>query len=179
MAASGQAAASAQVARVQSLLEPVIAEAGYVLEDITLTPAGRRRVLRVVVDVPPEVTAGLELDAVATIAHVVSGALDASSVMGATPYVLEVTSPGVDRPLTLPRHWARNRGRLVHADLSDGTTVRGRVRASDDDGVVLDVDGQEQALPWDRLRRGRVEVEFSRPDTAGDTGGHINDDIED
>ena len=91
------------------LLDPVVTTQGLDLEDVVVTPAGRRRLLRVVVDRD----GGLSLDAVAAVSTAVSAALDDSDAMGGAPYVLEVTSPGIDRPLTEPRHWRRNLTRLV------------------------------------------------------------------
>ena len=85
------------------LLEPVVAEAGFDLEDVLVTPAGKRRQVRVIVDGD----GGVSLDDVAVVSQRVSAALDDSAAMGSGPYVLEVTSPGVDRPLTQPRHWRR------------------------------------------------------------------------
>lgn len=141
------------------LLAPVVADRGLDLEDVQVTPAGKRRMLRVVVDQD----GGIDLDEVATLSTAVSAALDESDAMGGTPYVLEVTSPGVDRPLTEPRHWRRVRSRLVEATLADGGTVTGRVQDVGDDGVVLHVAGKDRALRWDELARGRVQVEFNRP----------------
>lgn len=141
------------------LLAPVVADLGLDLEDVQVTPAGKRRMLRVVVDQD----GGVDLDEVATLSTAVSAALDESDAMGGTPYVLEVTSPGVDRPLTEPRHWRRARSRLVEATLADSGTVTGRVQEAGDDGVVLLVAGKDRALRWDELARGRVQVEFNRP----------------
>jgi ribosome maturation factor RimP len=79
--------------------------------------------------------------------------------------VLEVSSPGVDRPLTAPRHWRRSTGRLVRAVLRDGADVTGRVLSADDaeDGAVrLDVDGQQRVLPYPEVSKGLVQVEFAR-----------------
>jgi len=144
--------------RVKTLLAPVVAEAGFDLEDIELTPAGSRRVLRVVVDRD----GGIDLDAVAVVARVVDAALESDDVLGGSPYVLEVTSPGVDRPLTEPRHWRRAATRLVEVQLKAGGSVRGRVLSADDDTVELDVDGQSQTFAIDALGQGRVQVEFGR-----------------
>lgn len=157
--------------RVRALLDPVVDGAGLVLEDVTITPAGRRRVLRVVVDLPEEAEGSVDLDAVADVSRAVSQALDDSDVLGGAPYVLEVTSPGVDRPLTERRHWSRARGRLVAADVVVGgerSPVTGRVLSVDDDGVRLLTDSGERTLPWQDLRRGRVQVEFNRPDAGSD-----------
>lgn len=141
------------------LLSPVVAEQGLDLEDVVVTPAGRRRLLRVVVDRD----GGVELDLVATVSTAVSGTLDGSDVMGGAPYVLEVTSPGVDRPLTEPRHWRRAATRLVAVTRTDGSSMQGRVSAADDGGVTLDVEGTLTRLPWAEVSGGRVQVEFNRP----------------
>jgi ribosome maturation factor RimP len=134
-------------------LTPVVTAAGFDLEDVTVTAAGRRHVVRVVVDRD----GGLDLDAVAEVSRVVSAALDDSNTTGETPYTLEVTSPGVDRPLTQPRHWRRARGRLVKAG-----AVTGRVVDADDDRVRLDVgEGETRELTYAELGAGTVQVEFS------------------
>lgn len=155
--------------RVRAVVQPVVAGAGLVLEDVTVTPAGRRRVLRVVVDLPEDAAGGLDLDTVAEVSRGVSEALEATDVLGGNPYVLEVTSPGVDRPLSERRHWARARGRLVVAEVATaGSTayVTGRVQSVGEDGVELETPGGTRRLAWRDLRRGRVQVEFSR--AAGD-----------
>jgi ribosome maturation factor RimP len=155
-------AASSPVDGVTALAGPAAASAGLVLESVTITPAGRRRVLRVVVDLPDDATGGVPMEAVAAASQALSTALDGSDVMGGAPYVLEVSSPGVDRPLTLRRHWSRARGRLVRAVLADGRTLTGRLEAVDDDGVAV---GRARA-GWAELATGRVEVEFARPDPS-------------
>lgn len=144
--------------RVREVLEPVVDGCGYDLEDVTVTSAGRRSVVRVIVDRD----GGVDLDAVADVSRTLSDALDAADVMGAAPYVLEVSSPGVDRPLTLPRHWRRATGRLVRAAVRAGGDATGRIRSADDDGVVLDVDGTERSFRFDELGPGHVQVEFVR-----------------
>ncbi|MDQ1585928.1 MAG: ribosome maturation factor RimP, partial [Actinomycetota bacterium] len=106
-----------------------------------------------------------------SVSTAVSAALDASDVMGGAPYVLEVTSPGVDRPLTEPRHWRRARSRLVEARLADETAVTGRLVEADDEGVLLDVDGSRRRIPWPELSTGRVQVEFNRPAPADEDQG--------
>jgi ribosome maturation factor RimP len=138
---------------VRALLAPVVEDTGYDLEDVTVTPAGRRSVVRVVVDRDE----GVDLDAVASVSRTVSDALDAATGLGDSPYVLEVTSPGVDRPLTEPRHWRRNAGRLVRAG-----ELTGRIVSADDDGVTLDVDGTQSVVGYADLGDGHVQVEFRR-----------------
>lgn len=151
--------ASSPVDGVRSLAESAAARAGLVLESITVSPAGRRRVLRVVVDLPDDRLGGVPMDAVTLASQELSAALDASAVMGTAPYVLEVSSPGADRALTEPRHWRRSRGRLVQARLADGTSLTGRLIAVSEAGVLID----QAEVGWDRVVRGRVEIEFSRP----------------
>lgn len=146
--------------RVREVVEPVVTAAGYDLEDVTVTAAGRRSVVRVIVDRD----AGVDLDAVADVARIVSDALDADDPTGDSPYTLEVSSPGVDRALTEPRHWRRATGRLVKASVRDGADVTGRVTATDDTGVSFDVDGAQRTVPYDALGPGKVQVEFSRRD---------------
>ena len=88
----------------------------------------------------------MTLDDVARRAKKVSEVLDASDVMGEQPYTLEVTSRGVDRPLTLPRHWRRNTDRLVKVTTTDGETLTGRIVGSGEDAATLDVDGTRRDL---------------------------------
>ncbi|GLU46445.1 ribosome maturation factor RimP [Nocardiopsis ansamitocini] len=152
--------AQARHDRLAQLLEPVLAEVGLDLETLEVTPVGKRRLIRVVVDSDN----GVDLDVVGEVSQTISSTLDATDVMGQAPYVLEVTSPGVDRPLTEPRHWRRARGRLVHASLAAGGEVRGRVTLADESGVTLDVDGQSQEYAFSDLGRGKVQVEFRHED---------------
>lgn len=143
--------------RVRDALLPVVTASGYDLEDVSVTAAGRRSVVRVIIDRD----GGVDLDAVADISRVVSGALDDSDVMGSAPYVLEVSSPGVDRPLTEPQHWRRATGRLVRVTVTDIGSLTGRVIDADDDMVILDVDGDSRTIAYSDLGRGHIEVEFS------------------
>lgn len=156
--------ADARRDRLIELLTPVVADAGLDLEDLEVVPAGRRRLLRVVVDRD----GGVSLDDVAEVSQGVSAALDSSEEMGSGAYVLEVTSPGVDRPLTLPRHWRRAAGRLVTVPTGDGERLTGRVVGAADDSVVLDVDGAERRLEFAAIGEGRVQVEFRRADDESD-----------
>jgi len=159
--------------RLTGWIESVVGAAGYDLEDLVVTPAGRRSVVRVVVDRD----AGVTLDDIAEVSRAVSEVLDRNDDgMGRTPYVLEVTSPGVDRPLTEPRHWRRNIGRLVTVAVGpagSAETVTGRVTAVDGAGVTLAVEAKgkpgakkrpptPRQVPWAELGSGRVQVEFGR-----------------
>jgi ribosome maturation factor RimP len=180
--------------RLAGLVAPVVEAAGYDLEELVVTPAGRRSIVRVVVDRD----AGVTLDDVAEVSRAVSTALDEhDGEFGSAPYVLEVTSPGVDRPLTEPRHWRRNTGRLVTVAVGPaGSTeqVTARVLEVGGDGVILAVEAKgkpgakkrpptRRQVPWQELGAGRVQVEFGRPgpgepedaapepDPADDDGG--------
>ncbi len=144
------------------LVDPLAAQ-GLDVESVEVTPAGKRRVLRVAVDTD----GGVTLDEVAAATREVSRVLDDSDVMGEQPYTLEVTSRGVDRPLTLPRHWRRNQDRLVKATLDDGSTVEGRILAAGDDAVTLDVDGTQRDIELDRVQKALVQVEFNRKQKDG------------
>ena len=153
---------AAPKAALAELLRPVVERFGADLEEVSISRAGSRSVVRVVVDRD----GGLDLDAVADISRVVSETLDADDVTGETPYTLEVSSPGVDRPLTEPRHWRRAVGRLVRASVRDEKDVTGRVRRADDAGVTFDVEGAERTVRYDALGAGKVQVEFNRPGAA-------------
>ena len=154
------------------LVEPLIAAEGYDLEDVAVSRAGRRNLVRVVVDAD----GGVDLDAVATVSRVVSDALDAD-LDSASPlaaalagsYTLEVTSPGVDRPLTEPRHWRRAAGRLVTTEV-EGRHVTGRVVAADRRRRRTGRrPGAGSRFPGASLGRGKVQIEFNRgnPDPDG------------
>jgi ribosome maturation factor RimP len=144
-------------------LTPVVREAveaiGYDLEALDVNQAGRRRLVKVVVDGDE----GIGLDEVARASRAVSAALDAHEHLIAGPYTLEVTSPGADRPLTRPRHWRRNRLRLVKVKQPERVEWFGRVGDADDTGVVLLVKGELRRVEYDSIERAVVEVEFKQP----------------
>lgn len=148
----------ATVARIENELTRPLSDLGFDIEAIEITPAGKRRVLRIAVDKD----GGVTMDDVADATRAVSAVLDDSDVMGAMAYTLEVTSRGVDRPLTAPRHWRRNADRLVKANLSDGGEVTGRIGESDDTGVVLRVDGADRRLEYAEIAKAVVQIEFNR-----------------
>jgi ribosome maturation factor RimP len=153
-----------QSERLRGLLEPLVGARGLDLEEIEVTPAGKRRVLRVVVDSDE----GVQLDACAELSRAMSETLDASDAMGGAPYVLEVTSPGTDRPLTEQRHFRRAVGRLIKAQLREGGELVARITAVDEEGLDLEVPGVKgrrptsRRLAFDEIAKARVEVEFNR-----------------
>ena len=142
------------------ITEP-LAAAGLDVEAIEVTPAGKRRLLRVAVDKD----GGVTLDDIAEATKEVSRLLDDSDVMGEQSYTLEVTSPGTDRPLTLPRHWRRNEGRLVKVTQTDGSSVTGRIMGSDDAHATLDVDGALQDVAYKDVAKAKVQIEFNRKES--------------
>jgi len=144
--------------RLAGLIQPVVSAAGMDVESVRVSMVGKRRLLRVVVDSD----SGVSLDDAAEISREVSALLDASNAMGEVPYTLEVSSPGVDRPLTEPRHWRRAARRLVKVKVSGEGSIVGRVLAADDDGVTLDVDGSKRELGYGALGPGAIQVEFGR-----------------
>jgi len=154
--------ASAEEARIADTIRPVVTASGMDLESVRVSAAGRRRLLRVVVDSDR----GVSLDDAAAVSRELSSMLDRLEVMGDFPYTLEVSSPGVDRPLTEPRHWRRATGRLVtvtltHRDLH-GETLTGRVVQADAEGVILDTEGVHSRFSYDVLGPGAIQVEFGR-----------------
>lgn len=151
---------AADKAKIESLLSEPLQALGLDIEAVELTPAGKRRVLRIAVDKD----GGVTLDDVAEATRAVNEVLDSSDVMGEMPYTLEVTSRGVERPLTLPRHWRRNAGRLVRATLVEGGVVTARIGASDEGGVTLD----DRVVPYVDIAKALVQVEFNRNQTAED-----------
>ncbi len=159
------------VNELRARLTPVIATAGYDLEDIVVAPAGKRRLVRITVDKD----GGVTLDECAEVSRDVSAALDAADdVLGHQPYTLEVSSPGVSRPLTEPRHWRRSVGRLVKVVLSDGSSVTGRVVSSSEISVGLDIDGSPREVALADVAKAVVQVELNRrPDEAADEGGGV------
>jgi len=167
------AGGSVDEGRIADVIRPVVAAAGMDLESVRVTAAGRRRLLRVVVDSDR----GVSLDDASAVSRELSAALDTVAVMGDFPYTLEVSSPGVDRPLTDHRHWRRAVGRLVQVTVTDSGGARpvsGRITAADTDGVTLDVEGARRRFPYTVLGPGAIQVEFGHPPSElGATGdGH-------
>jgi ribosome maturation factor RimP len=148
-------------ARVRELVGPVVAAEGLDLEEISVSRMGRRYLVRVTVDAD----GGIGHDELSDASRAVSAALDAAEEHSGdlTPgsYTLELSSPGVDRPLTQARHWHRNVGRLVTVRVG-GRQVTGRVSETHEGGVSLDIDGARLDATFDELGPGRVQVEFAR-----------------
>jgi len=150
--------------RLAEVLTEPLAATGLDVEAIELTPAGKRRLLRVAVDKDGGVTLDDIAEATKEVSRVLDGP-DGSEVMGEQPYTLEVTSPGTDRPLTQPRHWRRNRGRLVKVTLAGGRTLTGRITESDDTRAVLDVDGSRDEIGYADVTKAKIQIEFNRKES--------------
>ncbi|GGT39700.1 ribosome maturation factor RimP [Streptomyces kurssanovii] len=155
-----------QSERLRGLLEPLVSAAELDLEEIEVSRAGRRRMLRIIVDSDE----GVELDACAELSRAISEKLDETDAMGEGEYVLEVSSPGADRPLTERRHFVRATGRLVKLQLKEGGDLVARLLTVDDEGLDLEVPGVKGRKPtarrvaFDDIVKARVELEFNRKD---------------
>jgi ribosome maturation factor RimP len=149
---------------IASLLTPVLDQYGLELETVEVVPAGKRKLLRVVVDGDGPEGRGPLLDDIAEASQAISRVLDDSAAAGNGAYTLEVSSRGISRPLEQPRHWRRNRGRLVAVTLVGGEQVRGRVASADEDSVALAVDGAERRVRFGEISRALVQVEFNSGD---------------
>ena len=129
---------------------------GLDLEDVEIKSAGKHSIVQVSIDKD----GGINLDEVAQISNQISEALDAKEVLGEKPYTLEVGSPGIDRALTLPRHWRRNNGRLVKINFGSNSEI-GRIIESDEEKVSLEVKGKTRSINFDMIDKAFIQVEFN------------------
>ena len=150
--------------QISELVTPAVSDQGFYLEDVHVATPGSHRIVTCIVDGD----ASLNLDQVTTISRVISELLDEASFMGEMPFTLEVTSPGVDRPLTQPRHFAKNIDRLLKIVKLDGGEVTGRILSNTDHDVTLTVtvkkETLEQTVSLSEIKRAVVEIEFNRKD---------------
>jgi ribosome maturation factor RimP len=152
--------------QIAGVLTPILAQFGLELEAVEIIPAGKRRLLRAVVDGDGPYGTGPLLDDIAEASKAASAALDRSDVVGPAAYTFEVTSRGVSRPLELPRHWRRNSGRLVAVRLSGGDTITGRIVSNTEEVVRLDVAGEAREVRFADVDRALVQVELNPPRAA-------------
>ena len=141
-------------AELLETLTPLVERADALIEDLSVTAAGKRRLVTVLVD---HESRPLTLDEVTALSRLISERLDSLTLLGDAPFTLEVSSPGVDRPLTKERHWRKNIGRLVKVVLGDGTVVSGRIKSFDGDPVI-----DEKRVPLAEIKRATIEIEFKR-----------------
>lgn len=145
------------VSELTVLLEPVVGEFSFDLDDIEITRSGGQKILDVTIDGD----SGVNLDEVAAVSRAISEFLDNSDVMGDEPYVLEVGTRGVTKPLTKAVHWARNVGRLVDV-AGDAINAIGRIVEFDDPNVTLDIKGKLRTLSINEISRANIEIEFKK-----------------
>ena len=146
---------------IHEAIAPVVEATGFFLEEVHIVSPGNRRVVTCIIDGENN----LNLDEVTVVSREIAAVLDVAPFMGDTPFTLEVTSPGVDRPLTQMRHWAKNKTRLVRIVMLNGDAITGRILAVDETGVSLLVgekDPKEVVVPFADIKRALVEIEFNR-----------------
>jgi ribosome maturation factor RimP len=146
---------------VEEAISPLVTSAGYFLEEVSITSAGKKRNITCVVDGLTD----LSMDQVTTVSKGIGEILDAAPFLGETPFTLEVTSPGIERPLSFPRHWQKNLGRLARAVMVNGEVIQGRIDTVHDESVCLVVgqkDLKKIELPFVEIKRATIEIEFNR-----------------
>lgn len=167
-----------RAAAIRDEIVLALADSDVVVEEVTIQPAGRRRLVRVTVarDVSALLTAEadpaslvhpLSLDEVATASRAVESVLDAGDLLGAAPYTLEVSSPGAEQPLRTPAQFRRNVGRLLALSYTGGGTTEARLSAVTPDGVHLADTPGDGVVPFSAVSQAKVQIEFTRP-TAGE-----------
>jgi len=139
---------------ISAVITPALSALGFYLEDVTITSAGRRSMLTVIVDGDTH----LSLDQVTSATKAIGEIVESLQSLGDTPFTLEVTSPGLDRPLTKPRHWRKNIDRLVKVVLLDGKVVKGRIKAASEVSATVD----ESEINFADIKRASLEVEFKQ-----------------
>lgn len=140
--------------QVAAAITPAIESLGFYLEDINITSAGKRSMLTVIVDGDSH----LSLDQVTIATKAISEIVENLPTLGNNPFTLEVTSPGLDRPLTKPRHWRKNQDRLIKIVLNDGKEIKGRIKDSTENSVTVD----EQIINFADIKRATLEIEFKK-----------------
>ena len=148
-------------------ITPAIETAGAFLEEVTLTPAGKRKIMTVIIDGE----SNLSLDQVTAVTKAISEIVEELRALGDLPFTLEVTSPGVDRPLTKPRHWRKNRGRLIAISLNDGSALKGRIGESSE----IDVEIDSVKVLFSEIKKAIVEIEFKSRSHEDDTLDNAGD----
>jgi ribosome maturation factor RimP len=149
--------------QLAGVLTPILAQFDLELDAVEVIPAGKRQLLRVVVDGDGATGTGPLLDDLAEASKAVSAALDSSDAVGNAAYTLEVTTRGVGRPLERPAHWRRNQGRLVSVTTTDGNSVVGRIVSADEQTVRLEVSGSMRELTLPEVTKALVQIELNRP----------------
>lgn len=148
--------------KITELVQPAVEKAGFFLEDVHVVSPGKHRIVTCIVDGQTP----LNLDQVTSVSRDISELLDAADFMDDTAFTLEVTSPGVDRPLTLARHWHKNINRLVKVVKHDGSVINGRITSVEESHALLSEDikgkSKEHTVVFADIKRATVEIEFNR-----------------
>jgi len=147
-----------QATQIEEFLTPIVERAGASLEEVKVSAQGKHRLLTLLIDHEER---HLTLDEVTEVSKAISQAIDESSEFGNSAFTLEVSSPGIDRPLTKLRHFRKNIGRLAIITTATGEKYQGRIQSADPVPVI---DGR--AFPLDEIKRAMIEIEFRRPDDS-------------
>lgn len=139
---------------ISAVITPALKSLGFYLEDITITTAGKRSMLTVIVDADNH----LLLDQVTAATKAIGELVEGIQSLGDSPFTLEVTSPGIDRPLTKPRHWRKNIDRLIKVILLDGKEVKGRIKDASELSATVD----QQVILFTDIKRAILEIEFKQ-----------------
>jgi ribosome maturation factor RimP len=139
---------------ISAVITPALTSLGFYLEDLNITSAGKRSLLTVIVDADRH----LSLDEVTVATKAISEIVENIPALGSTPFTLEVTSPGIDRPLTKPRHWRKNINRLVKIVLLDGSQITGRIKQAGESAATI----EESVINYLDIKRANLEIEFKQ-----------------
>ena len=137
---------------ISAAITPALEALGFYLEDVTIISAGRRSMLTVIVDGDTH----LSLDQVTSATKAIGEIVESIQSLGETPFTLEVTSPGLDRPLTKVRHWQKNINRLIKVVLLDGSEIKGRIKDVNEVSATVD----EKNINYSDIKRATLEIEF-------------------
>ena len=137
---------------ISAAITPALEALGFYLEDVTIISAGRRSMLTVIVDGDTH----LSLDQVTSATKAIGEIVESIQSLGETPFTLEVTSPGLDHPLTKVRHWQKNISRLVKVVLLDGSEIKGRIKDVNEVSATVD----EKNINYSDIKRATLEIEF-------------------
>jgi len=137
---------------ISAAIRPIIEASGNYLEELTITSAGKVKILTVIVDSDSH----LNLDQITAVTKEISEVIEALEELGDSAFTLEVTSPGIDRPLTKPRHWRKNLDRLVKITMASGKDIQGRIGEATEENVLIG----DQKVSFEDIKRAVLEIEF-------------------
>ena len=137
---------------ISAAIRPIIEASGNYLEELTITSAGKVKILTVIVDSDTH----LNLDQITAVTKEISEVIEALEELGENAFTLEVTSPGIDRPLIKPRHWRKNFDRLVKISMTSGKDIEGRIGEATETTVLVG----EQKVSFEDIKRAVLEIEF-------------------